>query len=212
MIIKSAFRDYYDNVSQHGLDPNVQFLRGRTTYQAYNGYQYDLNYYSKSAKEMGGPTIMRVIIGFVDTLYCCRVWTDNTSTRFNLGDQEWPKPIISKVDYDLLRWPRKVYSRQRGAFNHYWGEDINGTPIPSKLQIYGPIFVLEPKQVVISPKLSDYGFAKVVPPVDAYRRLYQWVCNQRQPVKPIPEMPNDVKIEQAGFDLKHSFRKGKVNG
>lgn len=216
MIIKSAFRDYYDNVTQYGLDPNVQFLRGRTTYQQFHN-EGDRRYNLESYKETNDPQslwINEIIIGFVDTLYCCRVYRDSPSRAWQ--DRDWGRGPMVKIDYDLASWPYKTYSGKRKWRNYYssaekyWGETLNESPIPEWLQAYGPIFVLEQYQVIISPKLSDYGFAKIVSPVDAYRRLYQWVCNQRQPVKPIPEMPNDTKIEQAGFDLKHSFRKGKA--
>jgi hypothetical protein len=57
--------------------------------------------------------------------------------------------------------------------------------------------------------LSAIGFQKVLPAFVTYNEIWKWLQNNQFPTRPIPEMPNDIKIHQAGFDLKKSFRKAK---
>jgi hypothetical protein len=49
-----------------------------------------------------------------------------------------------------------------------------------------------------------------MPPSLAWNNLANFVGNVARPARPIPEMSNEIKIEQAGFNLKTSFRKKKT--
>lgn len=81
---------------------------------------------------------------------------------------------------------------------------------------YGPIFIItggmwnaQHPRIEVCPKLESMGFAKILPPHEAWNELTKWRYN-RAMIKDIPEMSNDIKIESHGFDLKTSFRKGKA--
>lgn len=77
-----------------------------------------------------------------------------------------------------------------------------------------PIFVVQPS-TVLSPygsritynaSLKLYEFYRVFDPYQAYQEISMWLGNQAVPVKPIPEMTDQIKAESKGFN-KFSFRK-----
>lgn len=65
-------------------------------------------------------------------------------------------------------------------------------------------------EVTKNPCLRDLSINKILAPHIAWNEIYRYHCiNGDDPA--VPEMPNDIKIEQHGFDLKTSFRKAKQN-
>lgn len=62
----------------------------------------------------------------------------------------------------------------------------------------------------INDQLSSFTFQKVKAPFDAFQELQVYLSNIARPNKPIPELCNNDKVLNAGFDLKSSFRKDKV--
>lgn len=67
--------------------------------------------------------------------------------------------------------------------------------------------VIQYGQITYHDSLKQLEFFRVFDPFQAFQEINMWLANQAVPMKPIPEMPNDVKIEAAGFDKKISFRK-----
>jgi hypothetical protein len=49
-------------------------------------------------------------------------------------------------------------------------------------------------------------FYRVFDPYQAYQEVAMWLSNQAVPIKPIPEMSDEIKAESKGFN-KFSFRK-----
>jgi hypothetical protein len=56
--------------------------------------------------------------------------------------------------------------------------------------------------------LRQLDFVRIFPPYQAFQEISMWLANQAVPMKPIPEMSNEIKIASKGFD-KFSFRKDK---
>jgi hypothetical protein len=60
-----------------------------------------------------------------------------------------------------------------------------------------------------NPMLSRIGFQKALDPYTAFQELELFIGGVLTENKEIYQVPNDIKIQQAGFDLKTSFRKPK---
>ena len=58
----------------------------------------------------------------------------------------------------------------------------------------------------LNPRLSDFGFARVLDPFTAYQELRMWLSNLTNPEKPIPYVSDQDMLLAKGFD-KFSFRK-----
>jgi len=73
------------------------------------------------------------------------------------------------------------------------------------------IFVvrLESLKIIINERLSQYGFQKVLPPMQAFQELEMYVgaCLTKPTIEE-PPIPDKIKVEIHGFD-KYSFRKDK---
>lgn len=80
-----------------------------------------------------------------------------------------------------------------------------------------PIFVAELStvtnqcgcRITYNAQLKPLEFFRVFDPYQAYQEVAMWLSNQAVPLKPIPEMTDEIKIQSKGFD-KFSFRKAKT--
>lgn len=65
-------------------------------------------------------------------------------------------------------------------------------------------------KIVYNCPLKQYEFYRLFPPFQAFQEINMWLSNQAVPIKPIPEMTDQIKLEAKGFD-KFSFRKPKTS-
>jgi hypothetical protein len=215
MRIISDFHDYYDVGMQNGIDPQLPYRRFRreepfnlvtTRYARYN---YLGDYYCF------------FYIGFAGKIWSC------IDTSFGTD-----KPSSLCFDQDLLdesffieifekrfgkRW------RPNAKYSYFGVPSVKGEVIkcfeyknrPELLDVFEKfktaIFVyrLESSTVIVNERLNQYGFQKVLPPMQAYQELEMYVgaCLTR-PVIEEPPIPDKIKVEIHGFD-KYSFRKDK---
>jgi hypothetical protein len=71
-----------------------------------------------------------------------------------------------------------------------------------------PIFLEQKNKILINPKLEDLGINKVIDAHTVYELLVNWHSDKiTQQELQIPPIPDSIKIQNAGFDLKTSFRK-----
>lgn len=181
MRIKSAFKDYYDGICQSDGDYTTLFLRGatRNVKEVKLPFNLPLDYDGNSYISC---------VGFSGKLYL-------------RNGRLWQEEILKQNWNQYLRnWIEKTFESCKKG----WDEGF---------QKYGPQFEFyvsyQNNVFTQSPKLMGTGFEAVVPPQVAYMELYKFLCNQNRPVRPVPDMSNDIKIEQHGFDLRRSFRKQK---
>ena len=78
-------------------------------------------------------------------------------------------------------------------------------------QPLGPLREHEPEryrmQFTLNPRLDELGFARIIPPYDAFQRLETYLFNDLAEQKDPPiEISDDIKRDMHGFD-KRSFRK-----
>ena len=222
MRIISNFKDYYDCMVQYTNDHDTVFVRN-------TGKFYEVNYNrSKNEKCLvelehdaqlpkyyfvtGSPAKIYSqysfgVIGF------CRV-------NYPIVYDWYNHTII----YDFSKVQLSAWSRIQGKNSNEFYDTYKQQSVAKEMaEAYGPIFLyLNGCMFLHSPYygkqscfvlknicLEKFGFAKIMPPEIAYNELQKYVYNTARPEKPIPEMSNDVKIELAGFDKKHSFRKSK---
>jgi hypothetical protein len=62
---------------------------------------------------------------------------------------------------------------------------------------------------IANPQLDKISFQKVLDPFTAFQELEMWIGGVLTENKETSQVSNDIKIQQAGFDLKTSFRKPK---
>lgn len=55
--------------------------------------------------------------------------------------------------------------------------------------------------------LKDLEFYRIFDSYRAFQEINMWINNQAVPMKPIPQMTDEIKLESKGFDKKYSFRK-----
>lgn len=205
MKIISGFKDYYDCMLKYGQDDlvyyrhtkcyplhlnpklslNEQLITGINIWDRFPWGKYFLN------NELQYTRIwfcgnFYPIYKYHNVLYYSKesLWEickDDFKYSQKLGANNL---IVSQADLVKTNSPVKLYTRYYGKKS--WGENV----------------------VVENPNLAQFNFAKLVPPHEAYQQIYNWLCNQAKPMKPIPEISDKIKIDNHGFN-KFSFRKDK---
>lgn len=226
MRIKSNFKDYYDGCQQYN-DSDIVFIRNKTfDSNKFSTFEVDkyLEYYEHEEKYF--PNITSIaIIGVGNNLYpfivkndksdICSSNIERTNKTIYIG-LDGVENFIHNLKY---RWDRYHLIN---AFD-YIANYINSENAIELANRFGPVFILHNRyaspfnqkdgklKILIekTPKLSDFGMQKLLPPIEAYIAIERFLQNRANPAKPIPEMDNNTKIELAGFDKKTSFRKTK---
>jgi hypothetical protein len=185
--IVSSFKDYYDGIASRDGDYKTVYVRGKTEIIRKNNIQIPItlpqNYTHGSDFH---------IIGFCGQLH------------LTYDFRCWNKQILN---FNWSTYTRNMVERILQQCSKGWDEGFAQ---------FGPQFKISfdvcGYNITRSPKLMGTGFESIVPPTEAYMLLYKYLCNQARPERKIPEMSNNIKIEQHGFDLKHSFRSSKGKG
>lgn len=226
MRINSNFKDYYDGLQS--LDDDKETVLNR--------FPKIVTMPFKTYEKIGISLYENeCIIGFAGTLYPFKeIIKDINSSKPNDlkqrilcfdAEQYLATRLKSNWEKRDCAWIRRYHQSAINTTKDFFDVDNIYKYKRDLFDIFGPIFILDNSstdsssigrlqarpdlQISTNINLSKYGFAKVLPPHLAYNNLKIWVNNQARPEKPIPEMPNDIKIEQAGFDLKKSFRHRK---
>lgn len=213
MRIISDFKDYYDPMAAWDDDRETTFVRNRI-----------------KPIEVKNPGLNNYlsVIGFAGKFYPFEYETQRYSTSFDYYN------TVVKITYDknlLIKslekgWNYKRYTPLYEACFQYWLSEK--TPIQENLfSQYGPIFAIFPYRVPGGPWfdntschhsnmwvvqnvcLKQWGFDHILNAALAYNDLKNFINNLARPMKEIPVLSNEDKIEAAGFDLRHSFRKRK---
>ncbi len=217
MLIKSNFFDYYDCMMKHDDDRETILLR-KACKPEFIEYNDPIKDHSYSCNRT-----FWFVIGFAGKLYPA-IWWQKPGKYTSYSNNN---PIADITIYDkeaALDVTKGSYHKFIGDFFDYYAKGVVADNLTSN---YGPIFIMYQKhhplgfndgdghcpydKIIVRKNicLQDLSFQKVLHPAIAYNELKLWLNNQARPAKPIPEMSNDIKIHQAGFDRKTSFRKGK---
>lgn len=104
------------------------------------------------------------------------------------------------------------YNESRKQLEDYFSfsKDVSQWMIDNNLVIAKADYKsIKEGQILVNPVLKEYDFQKILDPYTLYQELTSWVSGVLTNNPKISEISNDIKIQQAGFDLKTSFRKGK---
>ena len=225
MRIVSDFRDYYDCMAQYDTDRELVFVRNKAKpveVELESVPAFGDGDFGSSLRDWDSPC-SRLIV------FCGKVYPVIEVTRYRRKGGYLPRQLIYDRVAALERFGHKFWTpwwqRRETKTNHEWIRGFYDTnesnpEIASLIQQYGPVFAvfnargpedekIDRRKSLIVPNvcLSGFAFAKIVPPAVAWNELWKFVCNMNQPARPIPEMSNEVKIHQAGFDPKTSFRR-----
>ena len=213
MIIISDFRDYYDCCQKDDQDKITKFLRNRgeeTSHKDLRTAEFDIvvGFAGKLYPGVRFPVIDGKPIKAIG-------WYDN----FKIYNRYLNSGCISEYFYDeftlqdLNDVTKKSYGWMRSGT-----DPLTAIRSPKLAELlterFGPIFTIRPgafyhSLVIVNDRLNQYNFQRALSPQLAYQELTRWVYNHASPEKPIPQMSNEMKIHQHGFNNKTSFRKEK---
>lgn len=163
--------------------------------------------------------------GYVSVLaYCDKLrlyFTHNDVIYWHYEDI--PEDVIKKItpkksrwdkwrskDYEKWTWGRSPLKDMLHFKKIDWVRDRHTKePIKTNLnKLYDSplVFIKYPNflDMTVNPKLSDFGFNKVLSPTETYQDIYNWIPYNEPEV---PSSPTDMnRYEAKGFDKKTSFR------
>lgn len=197
MLIISNFRDFYDSIKIYGVDKTVMYQRKEEKMVFPKGpSMYTTGYWDK--KDFAAVRL----IGFCGKLYPL------LQTRKSL--------IYDKVV--ALKRVKDTYYQSN--ISDCFLEDINNKELlkifaekNTPIFIYGDCLggVYEPghqQELIINPRLKDWGFQSVKDPVTAFQEIYMYISGVLG--VSVPKMVKITDKEMAkkrGHDDKYSFRK-----
>lgn len=213
MKIISPFTDYYDTAAFHGNDPHLLYMRKPQIYNVSTSV-----YWPAVAADMAVPSWMRKqpsdipkthkIFGFAGRVFMLAFKIAGKYHEEFIASVEVLEITDKYTSDDLL----KLFS----TYGPSWIKCaiVNGEmPLfnrqDTKIGIHNLCFGRGYDEVVISnPSMKFCYMQHLVSPAEAYIEMERFISNLARPEKPIPQMSNDIKIEQHGFD-KFSFRSNK---
>jgi len=231
MRIISDFHDYYDVGMQNGIDPQLPYRRFRQEERISYIHKLGDIYYSSLFDDYCIEQNRILFFGFAGKVYPAleHVNDSEEATYIFELDKIVPKSfddaVCQKLHFDdavrrMLRCGR-TNSRQRAEkdclaqikkelkemFALKDDKRLLGLFDEFKTAIF--VWWLESRMVIVNERLNQYGFQKVLPPMQAFQELEMYVgaCLTKPTIEE-PPIPDKVKVEIHGFD-KHSFRKDK---
>jgi hypothetical protein len=232
MRIKSTFKDYYDGVQSFNTD--FDFVYHRFPKEEILE-QYPYVYSTKWG--CGSSIIERCItIGFCGKIYTCIGLTYANYGKPNSREvfcysvehvDSFAYNNFSKKELEYyLSGPGVYYRKSPSGISYnnkqnYYKDFFKNIPVRDDYQIfqknYSPIFYAEyvpsysrPEKThkrIWNEKLDQFGFAKVMPPYQAYQEISMFLGGLASPEKTIPDISDKIMVEVKGFDTKYSFRK-----
>lgn len=219
--------DYYDCMQKYTEDRettyNRKFSRTKTypTLELYkeNNQKLGIGIFSPKYSEFSNEIF---IIGFCGELILClekTKWDTRKNPEYYYGydniieqivlSHETPRRQAKKhVRKWELKCPPSYYDKVKTAITQTQPKFID------KLFEATPIWKLnmgyyhDEIKVSNDPLLKRYNFQTVYSPPNAYQKLESYLYNVARPLKPIPEISDEIMAEAKGFN-KYSFRKDK---
>lgn len=221
MRIISNFKDFYDKACSHDQDRDIQYIRHRVAKNTtehmgdefrigfcgviYNGiyivrdgvksFYYDADKYLEARAKFSKENDSKV---YYDHVFGDKKDVPRTIVNRSLHDSYRIMSAKDELQRDLSFFTFKYEYKN---FDYLFAKYSIGQKVENC-----PIFVISHEQVVLNENLSKYDFMKVKDPYTAYQELRVYVSNMAMPEKPMPIIPNDMRIHTHGFD-KWSFRK-----
>jgi hypothetical protein len=201
MRIISEFHDYYDCIGKLDEDRETIYFRKEETKPEYP---------MQDCWSFIGSMVHRRLFSFCGHIYPYVIIERRFDGKDHTGicyDGEGALDFIrtySGTDYYRRMQRRKwgILVDIRRYFDKKWVDLYPDTPI---------WFAGRNQKTILNPAIRAVfpQFVKIMPPAQAYQELVMWHGRRARPEPNIPAIPDSIKIEAAGFDLKTSFRKPK---
>ena len=222
MRIISDFHDYYDVGMQNGVDPQLPYQRYRREVRINHLHGFNDPYYWYLYEEYACADNNRIVfIGFAGKVYPALVHINNFKETVYIFDIDKADPKFFENAVNRMLQCGRTLSRKRAEKDclvqikkeikdmFSWKDDKALLGLFDELKTAIFVYWLESPTVIINERLNQYGFQKVLPPMQAFQELEMYVgaCLTKPTIEE-PPIPDKIKAEIHGFD-KYSFRKDK---
>jgi hypothetical protein len=205
MRIISEFKDYYDCISQYGINSDLLYIRKSEEYSIKN-LEIPLSNYNKKFFRPVKLTLL-MFCGKSYPLYSLSSYHHRGG--FSCSKKEcyrFPQSWESSRNIDSINKEIDIY------FDYV---ETNGSKLSKQLEYINiPCFMVEYYiydnigDVTTNVNLKMLDFQKIKPPNEAFQDIQIYLSKIAKPEKTIPEMDNQTKIDSRGFN-KFSFRRDK---
>jgi len=202
--------DYYDPVQKTGQDLTIVYLRKREILREYRDY---------GDGSIVNDTVYCGVVGFCGDLYpfvhvhyydysgCGSVnnlYAYDMATLDSYVESQRNAKFGAKDQVD--KWFNNRYGTRSRFLRHFANQIPTQHDLKSYMEKY-PIVVDYDGRIVGNETLKNFDFQKIVDPYSAFQRIQTFVSNIATPIKPIPEISNEVKLEADQRFDRWSFRK-----
>ncbi len=212
MRIQSNFRDYYDTLQQHSVNPELVYRRYPSEITDQYNYRFILN-----------CSYNEYFIGFCGKIYPVvqihtgKSWETDKEFRkncvfcFTQKEVEMAQTIKNK---NKERYSYSSWDLDKQSIYNFFNHNIRDKELRQYFNYNTPLFVLNVKEhkIILNSPLKQLEFYRLFDMTAAYQEVMMWLNNQAAPIKPIPQPDDLTMCEIKGFDTRYSFRKPKRSG
>lgn len=219
MLIVSKFHDYYDTITAYGIDKTVVYNRALKQ-RALTKIEDELLpiYFGRWSGR--GEAHLR-IIGFCGELYPVvyvqgkkrKVFCYTAKSAIETMEEEIKEVPDQKVWGSLLRLDSKLGIRACFDMAPYAGFKKIFQEEKAPVFIIGNKLSKKNESLIVNPCLKAWGFEHMVPPIEAFQKIYQFISGVLG--TPAPEtvtIDDKHKAIAHGHDDPYSFRKPPGGG
>ena len=220
MKIISDFHDYYDVGMQNGIDPQLPYRRFRREERIKNLIGFDGLWYLYEDDAFADKNRI-LYFGFAGKIYPALEHIDDSNETIYIFDPNRIDPLYFDDAIRQMMLCGRDEGRKRAENRCFlqiekqikdmfsWKDDKGLLRLFDELKTAIFVWWMESPTVIINERLNQYGFQKVLPPMQAFQELEMYVgaCLTKPTIEE-PPIPDKIKAEIHGFD-KYSFRKDK---
>lgn len=212
LIVNKDFHDYYDTAMVHGVDKSIVYDRKKIDIKAPK--YWDRN--SPFGTEAGSFKFHPHLIGFCGQFYPC-VEIENTDLEKSFRDVVFrPEQLMDFYEEHEIKSKKRYFwgrnsldseSGVKGFFGYNW------EPLSDLFrEHHTPILLFTSKRfierrLVVNPRLSDWKFARVFPPNEAFQKVEQYLSGVLGNIeKDTDQVDDQIKLQQKGFN-RWTFKK-----
>ena len=213
MRLHTDFHDYYDNAVGYGINENVHYNRFSKEVEIRIKSQFDF----PNHKNVG-------LLGFCGTIYPfieLEKYNREYDYCYDLEDYQLLERCFV-YSFEEFKHKEKEWKGFHGNFGYYdreetqlkqfflnWSYQSNDIFLEHKVPAWMLKLDRNENEGIINPRLKDYGFDRIRDSFTAFQDISMYLSNILIEQKETAEIEDKFRIEQHGFDLKKSFRKGK---
>lgn len=227
MKIISKFHDYYDSLVNFGGNDNTK-IYNRTTYTLdalqfppthkrpsdlylmFNGHKLVSSHYHSLNNNIEIESFIVIFAGISYTgirVELIKSLPEHDEVTYHYTCESLFK-YLNDISLDIIKDRKKsiieFYDSNKSSCARDWAIN-NQIIIATDCTGFGSRHTAW----IANPQLNKISFQKALDPFTAFQELEMWIGGVLTENKELYQVPNDIKIQQAGFDLKTSFRRPK---